>query len=190
MDVIQPNAYAVVDYVLKDEDGQILDASDAEDGEPIQYVHGYGMLVPGLEAALGGMRVGESKEIVVPPEAGYGQHDDEAVLELDRSELPNPTEVKVGDAFVAETPDGDEVEMEVIKVEADHVVVDANHPLAGVTLRYSITVREVRAATDEEIADAATELEHAHAAHGTSCDDPTHDHSNLVPLRTKKPLLN
>ena len=99
---IQPNAYVTLDYTLKDEDGTVLDASEVEGGAPIQYVHGYGMLVPGLEAALAGLEPGDEREIVVPAEAGYGEYDDELVLEIDRSELPDPSKVEVGDEFVAE----------------------------------------------------------------------------------------
>ena len=68
---IGPNARVVLDYELKDDEGEVLDASDGDGGEPIVYVHGYGMLVPGLEAALAGLEAGASKEIVVTPEDGY-----------------------------------------------------------------------------------------------------------------------
>ena len=173
---ILPNCFVTLDYTLKDDDGEVLDASGAEDGEPIEYVHGYGMLVPGLEAALSGMNEGDEKEVLVPAEAGYGEYDDELVLEIERAEFPNPKKVDIGDEFIAESPDGDEVAMEVIEIKDDVVVVDANHPLAGMTLHYSVKVRSVRAATTEEIEEAATELDEAHEhVHGPDCD---HDHAS------------
>ncbi|MCL2449418.1 MAG: FKBP-type peptidyl-prolyl cis-trans isomerase, partial [Polyangiaceae bacterium] len=63
---IQPNAYVTLDYELRDEDGELIDASEGDGGEPIRYVHGYGMLVPGLEAALAGLRSGDERDVVVP----------------------------------------------------------------------------------------------------------------------------
>jgi FKBP-type peptidyl-prolyl cis-trans isomerase SlyD len=187
---IQPNSLVVLEYTLKDDDGDVLDASDAEDGAPIEYVHGYGMLVPGLEAALTGMSEGESREILVPAESGYGEYDDELVLELDRKEFPDPTKVKVGDEFVAESPDGDELPMEVIEIKDDVVVVDANHPLAGVTLHYAVKVRSVREATTEEIEKAASELEDARGhVHGEDCDHD-HSHDELVTLGKKSATVD
>ncbi len=172
---IEPNSRVVLDYTLRDADDDVLDASDVEDGEPIVYVHGYGMLVPGLEKALTGLAVGDEKDIVVPPEEGFGERDDELVLEVDRSEMPRPEAVAVGDELVAESPDGEEAVMRVIDVKPDAVILDGNHPLAGETLRYSIVVRDVRPATEEEIEEAAAEFDevveawepHAHGTNGS-----------------------
>jgi FKBP-type peptidyl-prolyl cis-trans isomerase SlyD len=201
MKTIQANARVVLEYTLKNEKGEVLDSSDADDGEPIDYVHGYGMLVPGLEAALAGLEIGATKDVTVSPEEGFGERDDELVMEVDRSDFPDPKSVAIGDEVVAESPDGDEVPMRVLEVKDETVVVDANHPLAGVTLRYSVKVKEIAQATEEEIAEAAAEFEEA--GYGGGCDDPTHDHSHdhghghdhdpskksgdLVQLSSKKP---
>ena len=176
MKTIQANARVVLEYILKNEQGEVLDSSDAEDGEPIEYVHGYGMLVPGLEAALVDLEVGASKDVTVSPDEGFGDRDEELVMEIDRSDFPEPKNVQIGDEVVAESPDGEEVPMRVVEVKDETVVVDANHPLAGVTLRYSVKVKEVAQATDEEIAEAAAGFEEA--GYGGGCDDPTHDHSH------------
>jgi FKBP-type peptidyl-prolyl cis-trans isomerase SlyD len=176
---IQPNTHVTLDYELRDEDGALVDASEAEGGEPIRYVHGYGMLVPGLEAALAGLRVGDERDIVVPSEAGYGEYDEALVLEVDRSDVPDPDAVSVGDEFVAEAPDGGELAMNVVEVRDDVVVVDANHPLAGMTLRYLVKVRGVRAATEDEVERAASDLDDAHEhTHGPDCDH-THEPASL-----------
>ena len=161
MQTIQPNAYVVLDYVLADDNGEIVDRSDAEDGEPIRYVHGYGMLVPGLETRLVGLALGDVKDILVPAAEGFGEYNDELVLEVERGEFPDPKGISVGDEFIAESPDGEEAVMHVVELRDDFVVVDANHPLAGVDLKYSVTVRELRAATSDEIEVAARELEAA-----------------------------
>jgi FKBP-type peptidyl-prolyl cis-trans isomerase SlyD len=173
---IQPNVHVTLDYDLRADDGELLDASEGEGGEPIRYIHGYGMLVPGLEAALVGLRTGDERDIVVPAEAGYGERDEALVLEIERSEFPEPDAVEEGDEFVAESPDGDEVVMNVIEVKGPAVVVDANHPLAGMTLHYKVKVREVREATADEVERAAADLDEAHEhVHGPDCD---HDHDH------------
>jgi FKBP-type peptidyl-prolyl cis-trans isomerase SlyD len=183
---IQPNIHVTLDYELKGGDGELLDASEGEGGEPIRYVHGYGMLVPGLEAALAGLHSGDEREIVVPAEAGYGERDETLVLEIERSEFPDPKAVEEGDEFVAESPDGDEIAMNVIEVKGDVVIVDANHPLAGMTLHYKVKVRDVRQATDDEVERAAADLDEAHEhVHGPDCD---HDHGDHEPVALGRKL--
>ena len=180
METIQPNARVVLDYVLEGDDGREIDRSDAPGNEPLAYVHGYGMIVPGLEAALAGMRAGEEKKVVLSPEEGFGVRDEELVLEVDREELPRPKEVMPGDELVAESPDGEEVALRVVEVKSDSVVVDANHPLAGLTLHYLVKVREVRPATDDEVAAAAESFEEA----GYVEEEPAPE--GLVQLSPKK----
>lgn len=196
MKTIQSNARVVLQYTLHDDQGELLDSSDGEDGEPILYVHGYGMLVPGLERQLEGLTEGESKKIDVTAEEGFGERDEELVMEIDKSDFPEPKNVQEGDEVVAESPDGEEVPMRVVEVKDDSVVVDANHPLAGMALHYAITVKEVTAATEEEIAEAAASFEDAGYGLDAACTDPTHDHShghshdhgeNLVQIGSKKP---
>lgn len=191
---IQPNAFVSLDYTLHDEDGELLDQSGGDGGEPIDYVHGYGMLVPGLEAALSGLEMGDEREIIVSAEDGYGEHDEELVLEVERSEFPDPAKVVEGDEFLAESPDGDDVPMRVVEVKEDSVIVDANHPLAGLALHYKVKVLVVRNATEEEIETAARELAEAEEhEHGPDCDHD-HDHEEagpaLVQLGTKKGAVN
>lgn len=183
---IQPNSHVTLAYTLRNQAGEVLDGSDLEDGEPIRYVHGYGMIVPGLESALVGLKTGDRKEVKVAAEDGFGLRDEELVLEIDRSELPDPARVEVGDELVAEASDGEEIVLRVIEIQPDSVKVDANHPLAGQALHYTIEVTEVRAATDEEIEQAAADLEEALGELGL---DEEHEHSHeqpLIQLGTKK----
>jgi FKBP-type peptidyl-prolyl cis-trans isomerase SlyD len=170
---IGPNVFAEVDYVLEDEAGELLDDSKSDEGEPMRYVHGYGMLVPGLEKRLEGMSVGDQAEIVVPAEEAYGLHDEDLVYAIDKSDAP---EAKEGDEVVLEDEDGDEAVATVVEVGDEELLVDGNHPLAGLTLRYRVTVREVREATTEEIERAAGAFEDAQKA--TEVPDP----NALVPL--------
>ncbi len=157
MDTIGPNAFAILEYRLEDDDGELIDSSDGEESGPIEYVHGYGQIVPGLEKALDGKKVGDSFTVVVEPEEGFGDRDEEAVFQIDRSELPD--DVEVGDEFVAEGPDGEEELLAVVELGDDFAIVDANHELAGVRLTYKVKVLEVRAATDEEVEEAASEFD-------------------------------
>ena len=154
METIAPNMFVALDFVLTDEDGEVLARSADEEGGLLSYVQGYGMVVPGLEAALHGLAAGDSKTIVVGPEHGYGLRDEELVFEADRAELPDPAGVEVGDELGLEV-EGEEVSVYVADVHEDYVVLDGNHPLAGVT------VRAVRPATEAELRDAAEGLDDA-----------------------------
>jgi FKBP-type peptidyl-prolyl cis-trans isomerase SlyD len=183
---VGPNTHVVADYTLRTEDGTVLDSSTGDGGEPLVYVHGYGMIVPGLEKALTGLEVGASREVTVPPEEGYGAADEELVMEVDRSELPRPNTVEVGDELTLESEDGEEALVRVVEVSGDSVVLDGNHPLAGMTLCYSIVVREVRPATEDEISQAAAELDEARKTSGPDeGDDP--GSGGLVQLRRGPP---
>jgi FKBP-type peptidyl-prolyl cis-trans isomerase SlyD len=155
---IVPNTFVSLECTLRDEEGELLDPHD--DGA-FDYVHGYGMLVPGLETALTGLQAGDRREILVPPTSGYGEHDPDLVIEVERADLPRPDQVAEGDEVEAEFPDGATQTMRVVEVRPDSVVVDANHPLAGSTLRYFVHVLRVRRATEAEIEQAAREQDEA-----------------------------
>jgi FKBP-type peptidyl-prolyl cis-trans isomerase SlyD len=148
-----------IDYSLHLGDGNVVDASAP--GDPLTYLHGEGQIVPGLESALEGLDVGESKKVVVAPEQGYGEHDARGVQEVPRSAFPAEFEPKIGMELTAEGQDGQAVPFSIREVKPASVVIDLNHPLAGKTLHFDVTVREVREATDEE-----KEHGHAHGAGG------------------------
>lgn len=145
-----------IDYRLHLGDGKTIDESDP--GEPLVYLHGYEQIVPGLEKALEGKKVGESLKVTVTPEDGYGEYDPDGVEEVPREDFPPDMELEAGGIVSATDEDGDEVDFLVKEVRPKTVVVDFNHPLAGKTLHFDVTVREVRPATDEE-------KQHGHA-HG------------------------
>ena len=151
-----------IDYSLHLGDGEVVDAS--EPGDPLTYLHGEGQIVPGLENALEGLSVGDKKQVVVAPAEGYGEHDARGVQRVPRSAFPEGFEPAVGLELTAQGPQGEPVPFTIREVQGNEVVIDLNHPLAGKTLHFDITVREVRAATDEE-----KEHGHAHGPHG-------HDH--------------
>ncbi len=153
---IAKDSVVSIDYRLHLGDGKVIDESDP--GDPLVYLHGYEEIVPGLENALEGKKAGETLKVQVSPEDGYGEYDPDGVEEVPREDFPPDMELEAGGIVTATDEEGDDVDFLVKEVRPKTVVVDFNHPLAGKTLHFEVTVREVRAATPEE-------LEHGHA-HG------------------------
>ena len=145
-----------LDYTLHLGDGEVVDRS--EPGEPLTYLHGESQIVPGLEAALEGLEAGASKQVVVPPSEGYGDHDPRGVQEVPRDQFPPNAPLQPGAEMLARGQDGEVVPLVIVSAGLETVTIDLNHPLAGKTLHFDVTVRSVRAATAEE-------LEHGHV-HG------------------------
>jgi FKBP-type peptidyl-prolyl cis-trans isomerase SlyD len=150
-----------LDYRLHLGDEKTVDKSPPD--EPLSYLHGQGQIVPGLERELTGLSEGASKQVVVTPKDGYGEHDPEGIQEVPREAFPPKTELAPGMQFFAESQDGNRIPVLIKELKSASVVVDLNHPLAGKSLHFDVTVKSVRAATDEE-------LSHGHA-HG-----PGHEH--------------
>jgi FKBP-type peptidyl-prolyl cis-trans isomerase SlyD len=154
--VIADKKVVRIDYTLKNASGEVLDTSDG--GEPLTYLHGGHQIVPGLERELSGLSAGDSKDVVVAPEDGYGQPDPQGIFGVPRAAFPAEAQLAVGETFMGEDDEGGAVPVRVVEVRDDMVIVDANHPLAGETLYFHVDVRDVRDATLEELA-------HGHA-HG------------------------
>jgi len=146
--LIGPGAWVELHYTIKNTRGQVVDSTQGEG--PVAFVWGTGAVVPGVEAALEGAAAGDVITVTVPPEDGYGERSERDLFAVDPSEFPDPTAVKVGDEFNAEGDDGAELTMRVVEVHDDHVMVDANHPLAGQTLEWVVRVLKVRPATEAE----------------------------------------
>ncbi len=136
-------------YTLRDTRGQILDASLG--GAPIRFLEGAGQIVEGLEEGLRGLAPGTKAYIGVPAAKGYGEHDETQVQRVLRALLPVEGEITPGDRFRA----GDDAYapiVRVVEVEGDELLLDANHPLAGVDLEFEVEIVETRPATEEELA--------------------------------------
>jgi FKBP-type peptidyl-prolyl cis-trans isomerase SlyD len=146
-------------YTLTDDTGHVLDSSEGE--EPLAYLHGVGNIIPGLEDALEGKSPGDTLNVVVPPEQGYGVRDETLIDSVERSRFPDPLQVQVGQNFHVQVDD--EVHIATVtSVLADTVTFDMNHPLAGITLNFDICVVDVKDATPEELAHGHV---HAHGGH-------------------------
>lgn len=146
---IAKNRVVSFHYTLRDEQGNVLDASGARG--PMTYLHGKNNIIPGLEQALAGKSAGDTLEVAVPPEQGYGPRSDALVQILPRSRFAEAGELTPGMQLRASGPQGARI-VTIVRVERDFITVDANHPLAGRTLHFSVEVADVRKATHEEIA--------------------------------------
>jgi len=134
-----------IDYTLTDDKKQTLDTS--EGGEPLTYLHGNDQIIFGLEKALNGKKAGDSFSVRIEPEEGYGVRDDSKLMTVPRSKVQGVPNLKEGMQLQA----GKQV-VTVTKIAGDEITLDGNHPLAGEVLNFDVTVRDVRAATEEEIA--------------------------------------
>jgi FKBP-type peptidyl-prolyl cis-trans isomerase SlyD len=137
-----------IDYTLTNTQGKVLDSSQGR--APLAYLHGYSNIIPGLERELQGKAVGDSLKVSVRPEDGYGNPDPQMVQTVPKSAFKGVDNIQAGMQFQAQGPGGQTRVVTVTKVDADNVTVDANHPLAGQTLNFDVTVKEIRDASDEE----------------------------------------
>ena len=145
---IAKNSVVTIDYTLTGPDGQVIDTSVGK--QPLPYLHGAGNLIPGLENALDGKAAGDTVKVTVSPEQGYGLRDEKLVQTAPKSAFQSPN-ISVGQQFRADSPEGPKV-FTVTKVEGDSVTVDGNHPLAGVPLNFEVAIKDVRPASQEELA--------------------------------------
>ncbi len=136
-------------YTLKNDAGDVIDSSDG--GDPLPFLQGHGNIIPGLESALEGSKVGDKLDVSIKPEKAYGERMKDAIQEIPKSALKGIDEVKVGMQLQSQDQDGNAFLVTVTKIEDDKITVDANHPLAGQTLHFSVSIESVRKAEAEEL---------------------------------------
>ena len=141
--VVKDGLMVSLEYTLKSPEGQVLESSKGK--EPLKYIHGQKMMIPGLEKELAGMKVGGEKHVTVKPEDGYGKVDPNAVQEVPKDKIP-PNALKVGAVLAARSPEGMVVPMTVREIKEKTVVMDMNHPMAGKTLVFDIKVVDIQPA--------------------------------------------
>lgn len=152
---IANNTVVTVNYRLFNEDREEIDSSD--DGQAIVYLHGGDELIDALEDALAGKAVGDELSVTLQPEEAYGNEDPDLIRDFHIDEF-NGVEMKPGMELQGKDPDGNYQLLRVQKVENDQVTVNMNHPLAGMVLQFDLLVKDIRAATEEEVA-------HGHVHH-------------------------
>ena len=147
-DSVQDGLVVSMDYKLT-VDGEVLDSSD--DAGPLQFLAGYDNIVPGLEREMIGMKIGESKDVVVKAEDGYGEFDEEAFMEVPRTEFPEDMKLEEGMELYLTDEDDQPQAAYVTGFDDKTVQLDLNHPLAGAELHFNVTVVALREPTDEEL---------------------------------------
>jgi len=160
---IAQNSVVAFHYTLTNDAGEVLDSSEGR--EPLTYLHGGGNIIPGLEKELEGRTAGEKLNVNVSPEEGYGEIQEQLMQEVPRESFQGVESVEPGMQFQAQT-EGGPLMVTVKKVEADTVVVDGNHPLAGQQLAFDVEIATVREASEDEI-----EHGHVHGEGGVEHED-------------------
>ncbi|BCA53768.1 FKBP-type peptidyl-prolyl cis-trans isomerase SlyD [Nitrospira sp. KM1] len=125
-----------LEYTLKLENGMVVDTNVG--AAPLTYTHGADQIVRGVESAVDGMEVGQTKKAVVPPTEGYGDPDPNAFQEVSKEKLP--AEIKVGTQLRGKDANGHEIRPIVSEIKEETVLLDFNHPLAGKTLYFDLKV--------------------------------------------------
>jgi FKBP-type peptidyl-prolyl cis-trans isomerase SlyD len=159
--IIAKDKVVSIDYTLTNDDGEVLDTSIG--AGPLSYLHGYGNIIPGLEAALLGKTAGDRFTAKIAAAEAYGERDDQLIMEVERSFFPEDEDLEAGMQFQANTEGGSLI-VTIVEVGDDKVKIDGNHALAGMPLTFDVTVVEIRDAEPEEL-----EHGHPHSAGGCGC---------------------
>jgi len=149
-----------MEYTLR-VDGEVADTSEGR--EPLEFVHGAGNIIPGLEREMTGMKVGESKDVVVAATDAYGEENEKAFIDVPKAQFPEEIPMKIGTEIQVQNQAGQPMYARIEQVVGENVRLNFNHPLAGKELHFAIKVVALRDATEEEV-------EHGHV-HG-----PGHQH--------------
>ena len=131
-----------IEYTLKLEDKSTIDSNVG--AEPLKFIQGEHQIIPALETALEGLKVGDKKEVKIKPEDGYGDVDPNAVQEIDKSRIP-PEALVVGTPLEGRDPSGRPVHAKVREIKESTVILDLNHPLAGKTLFFEVKILGIAA---------------------------------------------
>ena len=151
-ETVQDGVVVSMEYSLHVE-GELLDTSDGQG--PLQFLVGYGNVIAGLESEMMGMKVGDSKDVVVQPEDGYGEFDEEAFMNVPKKDFPKDMPLEVDAELTVRDEEGHARYARVDSIEGDTVRLDFNHPLAGAELHFKVKVVALREPSEEE-------LEHGH----------------------------
>lgn len=161
-------------YQVRTKDGVLVDETTVV--APLEYLHGAGNLIKGLEDALEGRQKGDKFDVEIEADNAYGEYNDNLVQTVPRDVFVGVDELEVGMRFLADTDHGP-VPVEITAIDGDNVTIDGNHMLAGQDLKFNVEVVDIREATEEELAHG-----HVHGAHGHhhhdhgSCGCGGHDH--------------
>lgn len=147
-EIVQDNLIVTLDYTLILED-EILESTS--DGKAIEFIQGFRQIIPGLENALYDMKIGEGKTVVIKPEEAYGEYDEDSIQIAKKEEFGEEIPLDVGNFLDLEDDEGDILSAQIIEADEETVTLDFNHPLAGKTLTFELTISGLRAASAEEL---------------------------------------
>lgn len=136
MSEVKKGSTVRVHYTGTLNDGTVFDTS--RNDEPFEFRIGEGIVIPGFEKALIGMKKGETKKVTIPPEEAYGQYDLELRVVVQRGKLPPDIEYQEGIVLQIDTTEGYTAHATVVEIKEDAITLDGNHPLAGETLNFDI----------------------------------------------------
>jgi len=142
MSQVKENDTVRVHYTGKLSNGQIFDSS--LEREPLEISLGQGNLIPGFEKGVVNMKVNEKKTVNIPFAEAYGEVQQELFHEVKKDELPEDMTPEVGMGLASKNPDGSEVQFRVAEVHEKHIIIDANHPLAGQDLIFDLELVEIK----------------------------------------------
>lgn len=156
------NGYKVkVEYEGRFPEGEVFDSTEKHGGEPLEFVPGTGMLVPGFEKAVIGMKSGETKEVTLEPEEAYGHANPEFIQDVPKANFP--PEAKEGMLIGLPMPNGQQIPAKIVEIGEETVKLDMNSPMAGKTLVFKIKVVGI------EEGDFANEMAQAHEHESDGC---------------------
>lgn len=138
---VQDNHTIRVHYKGTLTDGTLFDSSEGR--EPLEFTVGSGQVIAGFDNAVRDMAVGENKQFLIPCDDAYGQHDERLVQQVDRALLPPELTPEEGMMLASTMPSGEQIPVKVSEVHEDHIMIDANHPLAGQDLNFEIQLIEI-----------------------------------------------
>ena len=151
-DSVQDDVVVSMEYTLH-VDGELLDSSEGQ--APLQFLAGHGNIISGLESEMKGMKIGDSKDVIIQPADGYGEFDDEAFMNVSRDQFPKDMELTEGVELTVRDDEGNARYARVDNIEGEVVTLNFNHPLAGDELHFHVKVVAIREPSHEE-------LEHGH----------------------------
>jgi len=143
---IVENQIVSIEYEVKDGDN-IVDSNIG--GSPLVFMFGKGQIIPGLESGIVDMNIGDKAEVKVAPADAYGEYNNEAKQEVPKDQFDG-IDLEVGMSLYGQGEDGGTVQVTVKEIGEENVIIDFNHPLAGKTLVFNVSINNIREASAEE----------------------------------------
>ena len=168
---VEQGNYVEVHYTGTLDDGIEFDSSQGK--EPLKVLQGNGMLIKGFDDALLAMQEGESKTFTLQSSDAYGDRRDDLIKEIPRSELPEDITPEAGMTLGVRSPEGHVFPATITQVTDDHILLDANHPLAGKALTFAISIVATRQPTEDDM--KQFQHDHVHDEHCNHDDEPVQD---------------